>query len=66
VQLAAVCIDHAGDPYHPPAFLCSSRMPPLHREPLGPIQTIRFRPAVAAIHLEARRVDHGGLYAMAD
>jgi hypothetical protein len=37
-----------------------------HGEQLMDIQAIRFRPAVAAIDLEARRVDHGVLDALAD
>jgi hypothetical protein len=40
-------------------------MTPQHREQLGHIQAIRLRPAVAAIHCDARRADHGVLYTLA-
>jgi hypothetical protein len=40
--------------------------PALHREPLVHLQALRLCPAGAAIHLDARRVDHGVFDALAD
>jgi hypothetical protein len=63
--LAAGCLDPAGHPYDTPDLLCPSRMTQQPREPLGHLPAIGCGPAVAALHLEARRVAPSVLDALA-
>src|SRR5215468_6004660 len=66
VPLAAVRIDPAGDPDHTPDLLFPSRMTQPHGEELVHLQALRFRPAVAAVHLTTGCVDHEVLDALAE
>jgi hypothetical protein len=66
VQLAAVFISNAGHPHHTPHLLFPSPMTQQPGTQLVHSQAIRLRPAVAALDLDARRVDHDVLDALAD